>query len=157
MGRQISRLLWKMNKLLTLCTPLLETGNFHKLVKGKGEYLTNVLKCFIDKNDLLYNKILSLVEKPVRDIPKNHQPIIKLLKYNAGAKANIHVDECNYGTSIILLESSSDLQGGETYIKRDKVEIIDMKPGDHIFHPKGRRHGVTKITRGHRYVLVLVW
>ena len=146
-----------MNKLFTLCTPLLETGNFHKLVKGEREYLTDVLKCYIDKTDSLYSKILSLVEKPIDDIPSDHQPIIKLLKYNAGAKADMHQDECNYGTSIILLNSSSNLEGGETCIKTDKFEIIDMKPGDHVFHPKGRWHGVTKVTRGHRYVLVLVW
>ncbi len=164
MGNEISRLLLiTVNKLLTICTPLMETGNFHALAKGEKtgptskEYLTDVLKCYIDKTDLLYNKILSLVEKPVEDIPNNHQPVIKLLKYNAGAKADMHYDDCTYGTSIILLDSSSDLQGGETCIKTDKFEIINMKSGDHIFHPKGRLHGVTKLTRGYRHVLVLVW
>lgn len=158
MGNEISRLLLiAMNKLLTLCTPLIETGNFHKLTKGPGEYLTDVQKCVIDKNDLLYNKILSLIEKPVQDIPDNYQPIIKLLKYNVGAKAAMHYDDCTYGSSIILLDSSSDLQGGETCINIDKFEIINMKPGDHVFHPKDRQHGVTELTRGYRHVLVLVW
>lgn len=164
MGNEISRLLLiAMNKLLTLCTPLIESGDFYAGAKGEKtgpisrEYLTDVLKCYIDKTDSLYSKILSLVTKPAEDIPDDHQPVIKLLKYNAGAKADMHYDACTYGTSIILLDSSSDLQGGETCIKTDKFEIVDMKSGDHIFHPKGRLHGVTKLTKGYRHVLVLVW
>lgn len=146
-----------MKKLISLCTKSLETEDFHKLAKGKGEYLTNVLKCYIKSNTNLYNEILSLVQKPISEIPQDHKPIIKLLKYNVGAKANLHQDECVYGTSIILLDSSNDLQGGDTCIKTDEFEIIDMKPGDNVFHPKGRWHGVTKVTKGFRNVLVLVW
>lgn len=146
-----------MKKLLSLCTPLFETANFHKLVRSKNEYLDDVYKTYIDNTDPLYNKILSLVEKPIDDIPSDHQPVIKLLKYNVGSVANLHLDDCDYGTSIILIESSKDLQGGETCIRTNKFEIVTMQPGDHIFHPKGRHHGVTKITKGYRKVLVLVW
>ena len=74
-----------MNKLLTLCTPLIESGDFYAGAKGEKtgpisrEYLTDFLKCYIDKTDSLYSKILSLVTKPAEDIPDDHQPVIKLL------------------------------------------------------------------------------
>jgi len=146
-----------MKKLLSLCTPLFETADFHKLVRSQNEYLNGVYKSYIEDTNPLYNKILSLVQKPIDNIPSDFQPTIKLLKYNEGAVANLHLDDCDYGTSIILIESSKDLQGGETCIRTNKFEIISMQPGDHVFHPKGRWHGVTEITKGYRKVLVLVW
>ena len=113
-----------MKKLLSLCIPLFETANFHKLMRSEYEHLNDVDTYYIKNTDPLYNKILSLVEKPANNIPSDYQPIIRLLQYNEGSVAYPHTDEVEYGTSIILIESSKDLQGGETCIKTNKFEIF---------------------------------
>lgn len=149
-----------MKKVCSLCLPLFETATFRTPKLTDGQYLKDVKKYFIEEDNHLYDKILSLVPPPIGDIPKDHKPGIKLLEYNVGSLAKKHTDICNYGTSIIHLESSSDLQGGEIFLKCNKTQRYNykkMEPGEHIFYPKGQFHGVKILTKGYRRVLVLIW
>jgi predicted 2-oxoglutarate/Fe(II)-dependent dioxygenase YbiX len=77
-----------------------------------------------------------------------------------GSLAILHTDVCTYGTSIILLDVSSNLQGGDIILRCEKTQRIipkKMKIGEHIFYPKGMHHGVQIVTKGYRRALVLIW
>ena len=91
------------------------------------------------------------------DIKQKHicPKVLKLLKYKTGSYASSHTDgNIITWTSITLIDKSNDLLGGENSIN-GKLYNLDI--GETVWYPAGMPHGVNRLYRGYRNVLVVLW
>lgn len=128
------------------------------------------------------NTTLKVVMDKLCDYCKQKVSVIYFLKYSKGSFAKMHVDNPdNYNyTSITMVYSSPNLIGGESIIHKDLDEsdigsgktsfsksgknIILGKPlvpivirqpvGTTLWYDKNTSHGVSRVDRGERVVLV---
>lgn len=80
------------------------------------------------------------------------------LRYTVGSYAKMHMDNPNTvdGTAITLLERSDDLEGGDIIIVGNDKErkVVPQLVGETIYYDTAVVHGVSKVTRGTRKVLI---
>lgn len=84
-----------------------------------------------------------------------------ILKYGPNSFTAMHHDnpEESEKTSVTLLEKSNDIVGGKAIIIGNKNEpvIVEQQVGQTVWYDQSLWHGVTKIEKGERKVLVTWW
>jgi|TARA_Y100001951_G_C11137969_1_gene181937 hypothetical protein len=79
------------------------------------------------------------------------------LEYGKGSFAELHHDHISKLTTVTMLNKSEDLIGGEFIISDDNdstSSIIDLRVGETYFLDQTVKHGVAKIVKGTRLVLI---
>jgi len=84
-----------------------------------------------------------------------------ILKYGINSFTAMHQDYSGESqkTSITLLEQSNDIVGGKAIIigNMDTPVIVEQQVGQTVWYDQSLWHGVTKIEKGERKVLVTWW
>ena len=102
--------------------------------------------------DHFTNKVMARAEEIYRLKLQRHSDFF--LKYDIGAKADVHQDAHSLRggiSTVTLLHKTDDLQGG--HVIAEGVEH-PQEVGDTIFYGAHTWHGVTEVTQGTRLVLI---
>ena len=138
---------------------------YNKGEENIGDSIDNIYNKRFDKNNYNLNKISAttffcdLYNTELVDIVKKYITIrsdeyitnIHYIKYGVGDEAKQHVDTgASIRTYIMML--NDNFEGGEFFLED---ELIPIKCGEMIEFDANRMHGVKKVIKGNREVLVI--
>lgn len=121
-------------------------------IKRKDSHynLHNIQILYGRKSDEEYNKVLKVFD----DIAGREADKHYFLNYVEESFARIHNDATGNQTFVTLIEQSNVLLGGQT-LTGDQ-QYIDLKVGQTLVYDHDFKHGVARVSRGHRKVFI-VW
>lgn len=125
--------------------------NIYNTRFNKEKYNLNKISAKTFFCDLYNTELVDIVKKYITIRPDEYITNIHYIKYGVGDEAKQHVDTgASVRTYIIML--NDNFEGGEFYLED---ELIPINLGEMIEFDANRLHGVKKVTKGNREVLVM--
>ena len=121
---------------------------------AKGSNIQKAFKSSVSKDKYKeISKLLSL---------ENYRIFIAyILKYGPNSFTKMHVDHPSnsHKTGITLIQQSDDIVGGDAIVidKTGAPSVIKQNVGQTLWYDQRLSHGVSKIEKGERHVLVTWW
>jgi predicted 2-oxoglutarate/Fe(II)-dependent dioxygenase YbiX len=118
---------------------------------NKEDYNSSIVSSETFFCDLSNKELVEVASRYAKLTPDTYISNIHYINYKEGDECKAHVDEwSSVRTFIILL--NDDFEGGEFYIDG---EDVPFKVGDVLEFDDKAIHGVKKVTKGNREVLVI--
>lgn len=165
MGKLTEQEITAIEDLLENCAPIVPEEDKYVTVLATGVYQNEsyrvtttpphqeVLISFTTY-DLSNSKLINHLSKLAKEDPSAITSIHKI-SYTPGSETLLHHDPTSTTLNIIL--KADDMEGGEFFIN-DKIVPNFNKRGDFLtYNGRNTYHGVTKLKKGHREVLVGWW